>query len=59
MMAASANSLSPLCTIASNTGCVSLGELLMTRKISAVAVCRSSASLVSLKSRVFSMAITA
>ena len=44
---------------ASNTGCTSVGELLMTRRISAVAVCRSSASCVSLNSRTFSIAITA
>jgi hypothetical protein len=35
------------------------GELAMTFRISAVAVCRSSASLVSLNSRTFSIAITA
>ena len=46
-------------TIASNTGCTSVGELLMTFRISAVAVCRSSASLVSLNRRTFSIAITA
>ena len=45
--------------IASNTGCTSDGELAMTFRISAVAVCRSSASRVSLNSRTFSMAITA
>ena len=33
-----------LCTMASNTGWVSVTEPLMTRRISAVAVCRSSAS---------------
>ena len=48
-----------LCTMASNTGCTSVGELLITSRISAVAVCRSSASLVSLNSRTFSIAITA
>ena len=42
-------------TIASNTGCVSVAELLITRRISAVAVCCSSASCVSLNSRVFSI----
>ena len=46
-------------TIASNTGCTSDGELAITFRISAVAVCRSSASCVSLNSRAFSMAITA
>ena len=46
-------------TIASNTGCTSVGELAMTLRISAVAVCRSSASLVSLNRRTFSIAITA
>jgi hypothetical protein len=35
------------------------GELAMTLRISAVAVCRSSASLVSLNRRTFSIAITA
>ena len=45
--------------MASNTGCVSVTEPLMTRRISAVAVCRSSASLVSLNSRAFWIAITA
>ena len=48
-----------LSAIASNTGCTSDGELAITFKISAVAVCRSSASLVSLNSRTFSMAMTA
>jgi len=33
-----------LSAMASNTGCTSLGELLITRKISAVAVCCSSDS---------------
>ncbi len=46
-------------TMASNTGCVSVTEPLMTRRISAVAVCRSSASVVSLNRRTFSIAITA
>ena len=45
--------------MASNTGCTSLGELAMTFRISAVAVCRSSASRVSLNSRTFSIAMTA
>ena len=44
---------------ASMTGCRSVGELAITRRISAVAVCCSSASFVSLNSRTFSMAITA
>ena len=55
-----------LSIIASNTGWVSVGELLMTFRISAVAVCCSSASVTSalracssLNSRTFSMAITA
>jgi len=48
-----------LCAIASNTGCTSDGELAITFWMSAVAVCRSSASRVSLNSRVFSMAIDA
>ena len=45
--------------IASNTGCTSDGELAITLRMSAVAVCRSSASWVSLNSRAFSIAITA
>ena len=45
--------------IASNTGCTSSGELAITFRMSAVAVCRSSASCVSLNSRTFSIAITA
>ena len=52
--------------MASNTGCRFVGELLMTFKISAVAVCCSSASVTSalracssLNSRTFSIAITA
>ena len=60
------NRWTPLLTIASNTGCTSVGELLMTFRISAVAVCCSSASVSSrfracnsLKSRAFSIAITA
>ena len=46
-------------TMVSNTGCTSVGDLAITRRISAVAVCCSSASFVSLNSRTFSMAITA
>ena len=45
--------------MASNTGCTSDGELAITFRMSAVAVCRSSASCVSLNSRTFSIAITA
>ena len=45
--------------MASNTGCTSDGELAMTFRISAVAVCRSSASFVSRNSRAFWIAITA
>ena len=45
--------------MASNTGCTSDGELAITFRMSAVAVCRSSASLVSLNSRAFSIAMTA
>ncbi len=66
MTMAPGNSLSPLPTMASNTGWVSLSELLMTLSIPEVAVCCSNASLrssvrcrSSLSSRVFSMAITA
>ena len=43
--------------MASNTGCTSEGELAMTFRMSAVAVCRSSASFVSLNRRAFSIAI--
>ena len=43
----------------SNTGCVSASELLITCSTSAVAVCCSSASLVSLNRRAFWIAITA
>ena len=45
--------------IASKVGWTSVGELEMTRRISAVAVWRSSASRCSVMSRVFSIAITA
>jgi len=45
--------------IASSTGCMSVGELEMTRRISAMAVCCSSASFVSLNNRAFWIAITA
>ena len=45
--------------MASKTGWTSVGELEMTRRISAVAVCCSSASLVSLNRRAFWIAITA
>jgi hypothetical protein len=48
-----------LSSIASNTGARSPGEPLMTCNTSAVAVCWSSASRVSIKSRAFSLAITA
>ena len=47
------------CDDPSNTGWVSVAELLMTCSISAVAVCCSSASFVSLNRRTFSIAITA
>ena len=43
----------------SNTGCTSVGEALITCSTSEVAVCRSSASLVSLNRRAFWMAMTA
>ena len=54
-----ANSFSQLSRIFSKTGAVSFIELLMTRNTSDVAVCCASASLVSLNSRVFWIAITA
>ncbi len=38
-------------TIASNTGCTSVGDSLMTRRMSALAVCCWSEACVSLKSR--------
>ena len=50
---------SAVLTMASNTGCTSVGEPLMTRRMSAVAVCRASDSCVSLNRRAFSIAITA
>ena len=43
----------------SNTGCASAIDSLTTRSTSAEVVCSSSASLVSLNSRTFSIAITA
>ncbi len=43
--------------IASSTGCTSVGELEITRRISLIAVCCSSASFVSLNRRTFSIAI--
>jgi len=45
--------------MASNTACVSEGELEITLRISAVAVCRESDSLVSFNNRMFWIAITA
>ena len=53
------NSRSQLSRILSNTGCVSATEPLITCSTSAVAVCCSSASVVSLSRRTFSIAITA
>ena len=53
------NSAARAAAMASNTGCTSVGDSLMTFRISAVAVCRSSASWVSLNRRTFSIAITA
>ena len=50
---------SALSSIASKTGARSPGEALMTCNTSAVAVCCSNASRVSVKSRAFSIAITA
>jgi hypothetical protein len=47
------------CATASNTGCTSDGELEITRRMSLIAVCCSSDSLVSLNRRAFSIAITA
>ena len=49
----------PFPSIASNTGARSPGEELMTRSTSAVAVCCSNASRVSVMSRAFSIAMTA
>ena len=54
-----ANSRSQLSRILSKTGFASATELLMTCSTSAVAVCCSSASWVSLKRRAFWIAITA
>ncbi len=47
------------CVTVSRTGITSVGLLLITRRISAIEVCRCSASLISVNSRAFSMAITA
>jgi len=52
-------SLTELSATVSKTGCRSNAERLMTLSTSAVAVCCASASVVSLKRRVFSIAITA
>jgi hypothetical protein len=46
-------------TTESKTGCTSVGDRLITPKISAVAICCSNASFVSVNSRTFSMAMTA
>ena len=54
-----ANRCRQLSRILSNTGAASATELLITCSTSAVAVCCSSASLVSLNSRAFWIAITA
>ena len=51
--------LAAVAVTASSTGWISVGEVLMTLRISAVAVCCSSASFVSLNKRTFSIAITA
>ena len=53
------HSFSAAAAIVSKTGCTSFGDWLITRRISAVAVCCSKASFVSLNSRTFSIAITA
>jgi len=53
------SSLTALATIASNTGLTSPSEALISRRISALAVCTASASLVSRNRRAFWMAITA
>jgi len=53
------HNLAALSAIALKTGCKSVGELLMTCNTSAVAVCCSSASRVSVMSRAFSIAMTA
>ena len=50
---------SALAAMVSNTGCTSVGELLITRRISLVAVCCSSASCVAWNSRTFSIAMAA
>ncbi len=52
-------SFTAVTTMALNTGRTSVGDWLITRRISAVAVSRSNASLVSLNRRTFSIAITA
>ena len=53
------NSFNAADTMVSNTGCASVCDWLITRRISLVAVCCSSASFVSLNRRTFSIAITA
>ena len=53
------HSRTALSTMTSKTGWTSVGDPAMTLRISAVAVCRSSASLVSLNRRTFSIAMTA
>ena len=58
-MSAASHSRVAFSSIASNTGARSPGEELMTCNTSAVAVCCSKASRVSVKSRAFSIAMTA
>ena len=58
-MSVASNRRPQLSRIISNTGCASVVDLLMTVSTSAVAVCCSNASCVSLNNRTFSMAITA
>src|SRR5262249_51534013 len=54
-----AHRLSAFAVMASNTGCTFVGEEEMTLRMSAVAVCCSNASFVSLNNRTFSIAMTA
>ena len=56
---AASHSLSARSATASSTGCTSVGELEITRRISLIAVCWSSASFVWLKRRTLSMAMAA
>src|SRR5262249_2052082 len=59
MQSSASHSVVARTAIMSKTGWMFVGDSLITRRISAVAVCRSSASFVSLNTRTFSIAMTA